>query len=173
MSYQVLGVAAGNGVSLYPFKDQVIGNIEPRAIFHSVGDKQWKANFPDAFMDRGKGKLPKVKPQVIISSPDCGSGSILRLSVAKEYGDIKENKSLNLFMAAIRKYKPEFFYFENLPGMFRSFSKGDFTDEFPNYHLTFHEASVSRWGNSQIHRVRLVIIGCRKDLNCNWERLFK
>lgn len=174
MSYTVLGVSAGNGVSLYPLRSHVIGNIEPRAIFHSLGEKQWFANFPGTFFENGKKPFnKKLKPDVIISSPDCGSGSILRLSVAKEYGDIKENKSLNLFFASIHFYKPDFFYMENLPGMFRSLPKKSFIEQFPKYNLTFHEASVSKWGNSQLHRVRLVIIGSRKDLNCNWEKLFR
>lgn len=172
MSYTVLGISSGIGVSLYPFKSHLIGNVEPRAIFHSPGEKQWNANFPDVPLYRD---LENTNQQVnvIIGSPDCGSGSVLRLSVAKEYGDIKVNKSLNLFVKGIKMYKPDFLYFENLPGMFKSLSKERLQKKFSKYNLIFHEAPVSMWGNSQIHRKRLVIIGIRKDIDSQYLRLFR
>lgn len=175
MSYNVLGVSSGGGVSLFPARKRVIGNIEPRAIFYTPGDQQWKINFPNAFMRRDiPDELFDKQVQVIVSSPDCGSGSVLRLSVNKELGSIKDNLSLSLFFGSIKKYRPEFFYFENLQAMFKSLPEKKFRKKVKRYNLVIHNAPVSMWGNSQIHRKRMVIIGIRKDLvNCNYEKLFQ
>lgn len=173
MSYTVLGIAAGMGVSLYPAKDKVIGNVEPRAIFHTPNNIQWKQNFPKAPLYRELPEEMQSEVNVIVSSPDCGSGSVLRLSVSKTLGDIKTNNSLIMFFKSIRRYKPDFFYFENLPAMFKSLSLKKFQKKVKRYNLVIHEASVCMWGNSQIHRKRLVIIGIRKDMNCDFDHLFK
>lgn len=178
MDYRVLGISSGIGVSLYPFKDHVIGNIEPRAIFHTPKSEQWKSNFEMVPLLR---EIPMKESDpfkamgvnVILSSPDCGSGSVLRYSVNKELGDIKENPSLLLFFRGIKRYKPDFFYFENLPGMFKSLPLEDFRKKVENYNLVVHQASVSRWGNSQVHRKRLVIIGIRKDISMDYEKIFR
>jgi site-specific DNA-cytosine methylase len=163
MNYKVLGISSAMGVSLYPFKKELIGNIEARPIFHSPGDRQWKVNF---------GNIPLLreittaieKPDIIISSPDCGSGSILRMSRAKEYGDHKKNDSLKLFFEAMDLYKPKLFLFENLEGLFKSFPEEDFDKALQEYHLIKHIAPVTMWGNSQATRVRLIIVGIRKDI---------
>lgn len=178
MEYRVLGISSGIGVSLFPALGRVIGNIEPRAIFHTPKQEQWKLNFGmvpllkqipikecDSF-------LP-LKVNVVISSPDCGSGSVLRYSVNKELGTIKENPSLLLFFRGIKRYQPDFFYFENLASMFKSLPKKEFRKKVKNYNLVIHDASVCMWGNSQITRKRLVIIGIRKDIDCDYERLFR
>jgi site-specific DNA-cytosine methylase len=173
MNYKVLGVSAGGGVSLYPFKKHLTMNIESRSIFHTPDEIQWKANFGDIPFTHGKNLVCDGYPDVIISSPDCGSGSILRMSRAKKYGNHKENYSLTIFFAAITMGKPKFFLFENLEGLFRSYSLEDFQKMVPNYRLIIHNASVAFWGNSQIHRKRLIIVGIRKDLSPKIDKYFK
>ncbi len=42
---KVLGVCGGQGALLFPFRDKLIGNIEPRGVFHTAKEEQWKANF--------------------------------------------------------------------------------------------------------------------------------
>lgn len=171
MNYTVLGISSGIGVSLFPAKDKVIGNIEPRAIFHSLGNKQWAANFPNAPLYRTL-QVKQDNINVIVSSPDCGSGSVLRYSVNKELGTIKENPSLELFFKGVKRYKPDFFYFENLASMFKSLPKKQFRKRVKNYNLVMHDASVCMWGNSQITRKRLVVVGIRKDMDCDYKQLF-
>lgn len=165
MNMKVLGLNSGLGVSLFPFRKHLMGNIETRGIFHTPGNEQWNLNFPGVPLIKKMEGPPDVKDvDVLISSPDCGSSSIFRLSRAKEFGDQKKNDSLSLFFVGLRTIRPKFFYFENLPGLFKSFSKPRFIDLANEYYLMEFNESVTAWGNSQKDRVRLIIIGIRRDL---------
>lgn len=157
----VLGVCAGGGALLYPFKRALIANIEPRRVFHTKKDEQWKLNFGDIpFLSTYE--LPDYKPDIIFSSPDCGASSMMRLSKVKELGNPGENKSLNLVVSSILQYKPRIFLIENLPRLLSLLPKEYFTSIFKDYKLVFHECSVAEYGNPQLSRKRLLIIGVNK-----------
>lgn len=164
----ILGVNAGNGVLLFPFKKDVIGNIEIRSVFHTPGDYQWKLNFGNIPLYRKIGKelkLPEIKGvDVIISHPDCGHSSILAYSRAKKFSNPKDNESLTLFFKSVNYYKPKVFLMENLTALIENYGIEDLKSGLPHYYLVFHNLSVSKFGNSQINRKRLVLIGIRKDL---------
>ena len=147
----VLGVCAGQGALLFPFRKHLIGNIEVRGVFHTPGEEQWKANFGDIPFYKGY-NLPQFEERVdvIISSPDCGASSIMRLSKVKELGNPKDNRSLNLVTAAILEYKPKIFLIENLPRLLSLLPYEFFNLTFKDYKLIFHERSVSDYGNSQV-----------------------
>lgn len=179
MKLQVLGVCSGLGVSLHPLKKYVIGNLETRSVFHTPGNEQWKANFGDIPLWKKPAELEKTKhltPNVIISSPDCGAGSVFRLSRAKKLGDHHNNHSLALFFEAIRHFLPDFFLFENLDALFKSFPEAEFDQILDKYHLVKHTVPVSAFGNSQVTRKRLVVVGVKKTQGKKlkyWERIFK
>jgi len=172
---RVLGISSGMGVSLYAFRKYVVGNVEPRPIFHTPGNIQWNLNYPGVRLEKTVEALKDLADiDLIVSSPDCGSGSILRLSVAKKYGDYKNNPSLEAFFEGVNHFKPKIFYFENLEGLFKSVSEDKFKALLNNgYRLIKHIAPVSNWGNSQIHRKRLIIIGVREDLSRKVDKFFK
>ena len=45
---KILGVCAAQGALLFPFRShEIVANIEPRSVFHSKGELQWKVNFGD------------------------------------------------------------------------------------------------------------------------------
>lgn len=161
---RVLGISAGQGALLFPFKfvknAKILGNVEPRSVFHSPNEEQWKLNFGNVPFVK-KGFNPNWKPHVIVSSPDCGASSIMRLSKVKQLGNPEENASINLVIEGILYYKPQFFLIENLPRLLTLMSKEFFQETFKDYHMVFHECSVSNYGNSQVSRKRLVIIGIR------------
>lgn len=166
---QVLGVNAGNGVILYPFKSKVVGNIELRSVFHTVGNYQWGLNFGDIPLIRklnaDLSNLPNIpNVSIIISHPDCGHSSVLAYSRAKKFGNPKENKSLTLFFKSVSYYNPELFLMENLTALIDNYGEKDLIAALPNYNLVFHHISVSELGNSQINRKRFLLIGVRKDL---------
>lgn len=113
---RVLGVCAGQGALLFPFRENLLGNIEIRGVFHTPGEEQWKLNFSDIPFYKGFCLQEfDEKVDIIISSPDCGSSSVMRLSKVKELGNPKDNRSLNLVISSILKYKPKIFLIENLP----------------------------------------------------------
>lgn len=157
---KVLGVNGGNGVILHPFKEDLIGNVEPRAVFHTKGSHQWKLNFGDIPITRDLSQFEDERPDLIIGGPDCGHSSILSYSRAKKLSDPKENASVKLFIKALKKFQPRMFMMENLP---------QFLDSFPQfvpflekrYKLLIFKKPVSYWGNSQVNRKRLVIIGVK------------
>lgn len=159
----VLGVCAGQGALLFPFRKHLIGNIEIRGVFHTPGEEQWKANFGNIPFYKGFCLQEfDEKVDIIISSPDCGASSVMRLSKVKELGNPKDNRSLNLVTAAILEYKPKIFLIENLPRLLSLLPKDFFEETFKDYKLVFHERSVSDYGNSQVSRKRLIVIGVHK-----------
>ena len=163
---KVLGISAGQGALLHPFLGKknckIIANVESRGVFHTTKEEQWRLNFGDIpFLKQGFD--PNWRPNVIVSSPDCGASSIMRLSKVKQLGKPEENKSLNLVIEGILYYKPKFFLIENLPRLLSLVPKSYFEEIFKDYHLVFHEVSVSEFGNSQISRKRLVIIGVKSS----------
>ena len=163
----ILGVSAAQGALLFPFlhskKYKILANIEPRGVFHTSCESQWKLNFGDIPFYRGFCLQEfDEKVDIVVASPDCGIASIMRLSKVKELGNPKDNKSLNLVTAAIIEYKPKIFLIENLPRLLSLLPYEFFNLTFKDYKLIFHERSVSDYGNSQVSRKRLVIVGVHK-----------
>jgi site-specific DNA-cytosine methylase len=159
----VLGICAGQGGLLFPFRKHLLGNIEPRGVFHTPGEEQWKTNFKGVPFYKGY-NLPEFdeKVDVILSSPDCGMSSIMRLSKVKELGKPKDNRSLNLVIEGINYYKPKIFLIENLPRLLSLLPNEYLQEALKDYKLIFHERSVSDYGNSQVSRKRLIVIGVHK-----------
>lgn len=161
--YTVLGISAGQGALLFPFRKHLLGNIEPRGVFHTPEEEQWKANFGDIPFYKGYCLQEfDEKVDIIISSPDCGASSIMRLSKVKELGKPKDNRSLSLVIEGINYYKPKIFLIENLPRLLSLLPNKYLQESLKDYKLIFHERSVSDYGNSQVSRKRLVIVGVHK-----------
>lgn len=163
----ILGVSAAQGALLFPFlhskKYKILANIEPRGVFHTSCESQWKLNFGDIPFYRGFCLQEfDEKVDIVVASPDCGIASIMRLSKVKELGNPKDNRSLNLVTAAIMEYKPKIFLIENLPRLLSLLPRDFFEETFKDYKLIFHERSVSDYGNSQVSRKRLIVIGVHK-----------
>jgi site-specific DNA-cytosine methylase len=164
----VLGISAGQGALLYPFMNKegfkVLGNIESRGVFHTTGEEQWKLNFGDIPFTKGD-YIEGIKPQLIVSSPDCGASSVMRLSKVKKLGHPEENESLNLVINGIIKYLPTVFVIENLPRLMSLIPRYFFEQTFWSYDIIIHEVSVKEFGNSQVSRKRLIIIGVKKGVS--------
>lgn len=159
---KVLGICAGQGALLFPFKKQLLGNIEPRAVFHTKNEEQWKINFGEIPFLRG-GLPDEFNPDIILSSPDCGASSIMRLSKVKELGNPERNKSIQLVIEGIQRYKPKVFMLENVPRLMNLIPKNVWEEALPNYQLSFRVNSVGDFGNSQLSRKRLLIVGIKKS----------
>ena len=157
---KILGICAGQGALLFPWRNQLLGNIEPRSVFHTPKEEQWRLNFGGIPFLRNE--LPeKWHPDIILSSPDCGASSTMRLSKAKELGNPEKNKSIQLVIEGIMQYQPKIFMIENVPRLMNLMPEKIWQEAFPNYKLLFKVNSVSDFGNSQVSRKRLIIIGIK------------
>jgi site-specific DNA-cytosine methylase len=173
MKLKVLGICAGNGVILHPFrKTEILGNIEPRTVFHTPDDIQWKLNFRSEFDKSIDVNYNSNIVDVIIGAPDCGHSSVLAYSRGKKLSDPKDNASLQLYCDSVNKYEPKFFMMENLPRMLDNMGS-DLMTIFKKYRLFEFIQPVSSWGNSQMTRIRLVIVGVRKDINPKIDKFIK
>lgn len=161
----ILGVCGGNGVILHPAKDRLIANLEPRKIFHTKNQEQWRENFKNIPYFTDVNSVPfisKKRVKIIIGAPDCGHSSKLALSVFKKMFNPKQNESLQFYIFCVNKYQPEIFMMENLPAIMKNISIKDWKDYLPGYDLLFLDHSVFDFGNNQKTRKRLVIIGTKK-----------
>lgn len=157
---KILGICAGQGALLFPWRKQLLGNIEPRSVFHTQKEEQWRLNFGEIPFLRNE--LPeKWYPDIILSSPDCGASSTMRLSKAKELGNPEKNKSIQLVIEGIMQYQPKVFMIENVPRLMNLMPEKVWQEALPNYHISFKVNSVSDFGNSQVSRKRLIIIGIK------------
>lgn len=166
---KILGICAGQGALLFPWRKQLLGNIEPRAVFHTQKEEQWRLNFGEIPFLRNE--LPeKWHPDIILSSPDCGASSTMRLSKAKELGNPEKNKSIQLVIEGIMQYQPKVFMIENVPRLMSLMPEKIWQEALPNYNISFKVNSVSDFGNSQVSRKRLIIIGIKNTaksyINC-------
>ena len=166
---KILGICAGQGALLFPWRKQLLGNIEPRAVFHTKKEEQWRLNFGEIPFLRNE--LPeKWHPDIILSSPDCGASSTMRLSKAKELGNPEKNKSIQLVIEGIMQYQPKVFMIENVPRLMNLMPEKIWQEALPNYNISFKVNSVSDFGNSQVSRKRLIIIGIKNTaksyINC-------
>ena len=172
---RVLGVCQGQGALLFPFKRCLVGNIEPRGCFHTPKEEQWRINFGDIpFVKRPEElKIEKGQVDIIIGSPNCGTSSILSYSRKKSLGKPKEDETIKLFISEVKRLEPEIFVMENLPKLLDFITQNEWIENFPDYELLFHNHSVSAFGNSQISRVRLVIVAVKKGSSIAKTRQFK
>ena len=170
---KVLALLGGNGTSLYPFLNsrgfEILGNIECRSVFYTPKQEQWKLNFGEIPMVKDIDDLWSVKPDIIVSHPDCGHSSIMTYNKMKKYGNPRTNESMNMFFDGILHYKPKMWIMENLEGLLKAIPREEFEDIFKDYNLTFHVGSVQDFGNHQLCRKRLVVVGVKKgyDININ------
>jgi site-specific DNA-cytosine methylase len=158
LPYRVLGISSGNGVLTYALKENVIGNVECRSDYY-IGGKpyQWDINYPGIPMMKVLPNYEKV--DVVIGHPKCGMSSKFALSRGKKFGTHVGEESLDLFIEGIQKYNPLFFFMENLEKFTDSFPGEELESLFPNHYLVKIRGSVSRFGNSQLTRKRLVLVG--------------
>jgi len=176
---KIIGVCAGNGVMLHTFKNKdIVANIEPRRVFHTKLLEQWKLNFGNTpyFKSLNDYKEAKELPSSInylIGAPDCGHSSILSYSRAKKTHDPKDNISIAQYISSVEYFKPEVFLMENLIKFKETGTYQDMIELLSDqYRFITHEGSVKEFGNSQVNRIRLILIGIRKDQNKEADNIF-
>ena len=173
---EILGICAAQGALLYPFmgkkRFRVIGNVEPRGVFHTKKEEQWNLNFKGIPFEKGLDKLKEAKPFAIVGSPSCGHSSMFSYSRKKTLGDPKSDQTLNLFVESILHYRPEVFMMENLPKLLDLIPLTEWQEKLSEYELITHTHSVMEFGNSQKSRKRLMLIGVKRASRVK-SKLFK
>ena len=91
----VLGICGAQGALLFEFKEHLIANVEPRAVFHSKKEEQWKLNFGDIPFVRSLEEVKNSKIDLILGSPSCGHSSVFSYSRKKSLGKPREDVTLN------------------------------------------------------------------------------
>lgn len=170
---RVMGVCAAQGALLFPFRKHLIANIEPRAVFHTQGEIQWKLNFGFIPFLRELKQWEGITPNVIIGSPSCGHSSVFSYSRKKTLGKPREDLTLTMFINSIERFEPEIFLMENLPKLLDLIPLEEWQEKLPKYQLIVHCHSVFDFGNSQKSRKRLILIGIHKKSSLKPENFNK
>lgn len=160
MEHKVIAVCGGNGSWLYPFKDYLIMNVEPRANFLTPKNVQWYANFWNVEISR---TLPKFITPItaIVGAPNCGHSSMLALSNSV-FRPADDDYSFQMYFKAVEENKPMVFVMENLPKSQPVVEK--FAEKL-GYFLISNVLPMSEFGNSQTTRKRYVAVGIRRNLD--------
>lgn len=169
----VLGVCGAQGALLFKFRKNLIANIEPRSVFHTTLEEQWRLNFGETPFLRNLGQLKTDKKvDIIIGSPSCGHSSVFSYSRKKSLGVPKEDESLSMYITSIKTLKPKIFLLENLPKLLELYPVEQWESILDEYEIIKHCHSVSYFGNSQVSRKRLILIGVIKGLKVD-KSIFK
>lgn len=168
---KILAVCGSNGSWYYCLRRHIVANIEPRSVFYTPNQIQWSLNFKAPYyksLDEYNGGA-----DIIIGAPDCGPSSILSYSRAKKLGNPKENLSMMTFINSINKFKPSLFIMENLPKLLDLITEKEFNEYFKGeYELDIMIENVSKFGNSQVSRHRLIMVGRKKGLGIPKLKIF-
>lgn len=168
MKIKALGICGAQGALLYKLRRYLIGNVEPRSVFHTPKEEQWRLNFGNIPFVRNIKELEydkNIDIDVILGSPSCGHSSVFSYSRKKSLGKPKEDPCLNLFLSSIHLIKPKIFILENLPKLLDLIPLPEWEKNLSNYRLIVHCHSLIDFGNSQKSRKRMILIGIRKDIS--------
>lgn len=170
-NWKILGVCGAQGALLYPLRRWLIGNIEPRGVFHTPNEEQWRLNFGEVPFVKSLDALKIDNPDMIVGSPSCGHSSVFSYSRKKTLGKPREDVCLNLFLSCVKKFTPRIFVMENLPKLLDLIPLPEWEANLPGYKFIVHSHSVSAFGNSQTSRKRLLLVGIRAD-STKFEKYF-
>ena len=110
-----------------------------------------------------------AKIQGIIGGPPCQAYSLAGRSRKKDMGNDPRNYLYLYYLEFIKKYKPDFFVFENVQGIISAKGGTIFSDiqkhmKDIGYSIDYKLLDSNDFGVIQ-HRKRIIIIGYKKELN--------
>lgn len=157
-----LGIYGGIGSMLCAARQsgfKILGNIEPRNYFHTG---TFEKNFTNSFMVKKFDKsLITDGVDVAFCHPRCGNHSSLNTTGKKENKN-KDPGDIPHLIEMLKHVKPRFFVIDNLPKMLNVVPMKVWRKEFPEYDVVAELVSNYHYGNAQLKRVRLIIIGSLK-----------
>lgn len=176
-----LGITCGIGSMLCAARNagfEVLGNHEWRKYYHKKdpqGKNTFTENFPGAYFVEEypqdifeKGSKQENfwwrvgKVDVVYGHPECGCYSALNFS-NKTFRDKQMTKSdIPKFLEAIATVKPRFFVMDDLPRSFLGMPISEYHQILPEYDLFPEWISNYHYGNVQLNRKRMFMIGALK-----------
>ena len=166
MNLTAMGMTDGVGCMLVGAQEQdyeILGNIEWRKYYHSG---TWQKNFPGAFMVYNWDQMGKLIPQnitMIMGHPECGQWSNLGFaSLGKSQSRYEVPSDIQVFIDCVKRVKPEFFAMDNLVKSLYAVPLTKWNEELPEYDIFAEYISNYHYGNSQLCRKRMFIIGSKK-----------
>lgn len=153
-----LGIMSGIGSMLCAAQQEgftIVGNVEHRSYFWTG---TFEANFPKAFFVKQLDNL-STKVDVIFAHPSCGNHSSLNTTGRSKNSDAGDIPPLIEYLQRIR---PTFFVIDNLAKMLNVVSIKVWAKSFPEYDLFPEFVSNYHYGNAQLKRTRLIIVGAKK-----------
>lgn len=161
-----LGMTDGVGSMLVGAKDQdyeILGNIEWRKYYHSG---TWQYNFDNAWMVNTWEEAPSIPDDldIIMGHPECGQWSNLGFSsMGNTMARYEVPSDIPVFIHGVRKYRPKMFAMDNLVKSLHAVPLTKWAEELPEYDLFVEYVSNYHYGNVQLHRKRMFIIGALKE----------
>jgi DNA (cytosine-5)-methyltransferase 1 len=173
---KALGVTCGIGSMLGAARlagFEILGNYEWRKYYFKKdinGKNTFKENFPDAFMveqypqdARGpETHILRGRVDLVLGHPECGSFSALNFSNKNFREQQKTPSDIPKFIKAIQTIKPRFFVMDDLPRAFIGMPMAEYHKLLPDYDLFPEWISNYHYGNIQLNRKRMFMIGALK-----------
>lgn len=166
-----LGVTCGIGSMLCAARQaglNVLGNHEWRKYYHrkdEQGHNTFVQNFPGAYFVQ---KYPQDGAEfpsgvdVVFGHPECGSYSALNFSNKNYKENQKDAGDIPLFLEAVATVKPRFFVMDDLPRSMIALPMSEYHAILPEYDLFPEWVSNHGYGNVQLNRKRMFMIGALK-----------
>lgn len=163
MSLKCLGVYSGIGAPLLGARAagfEIVGNIDHRKIFKK--DQTFVKNFnAPMWMHHNDAPLDEFKNiDLVFGHPACGGFSTMRVNKEED-----KDYMIPDFVDAVKRIQPKFFAMDNLAKSLTRMDAYMWIEAFPEYDLFFEWVSNYGYGNAQINRDRLFVIGALKDLD--------
>lgn len=171
---KALGITCGIGSMLGAARQagfEIVGNCEWRKYYYKKdpkGRNTFLTNFPGAWMvpdypQDSKEVLERIgKVDVIYGHPECGSFSALNFS-NKNYKEHQQGcADIPMFLNAVATVKPRYFVMDDLPRSFIGLPMSEYHKILPEYDLFPEWVSNYHYGNIQLNRKRMFMIGSLK-----------
>ena len=170
---KAIGITCGVGSLLIGAHEagfEVVGNVEWRTDYDKrdprTGLNTFETNYPGSFyrhkledLDIGE-RLEMYNVDVAMSHPECGNWSLMTVNKARLKHDVSD---IPVAIDMIEEFKPRFFALDEMPGALFAVPIEEWKRRLPDYDIFPEWISNYHYGNTQLNRRRMFMIGALKD----------
>ena len=151
---------------------KILGNVEWRDYYHHrdpQGRNTFTENFPGAFFVKSLKTMPEIgSPDIVMGHPECGKYSVMAFATTRKYEDVVKHQAsqsdIPLFVEGIQTMRPKYFAMDDMPLSLIPCPITWYANLLPDYELWPEWVDNAGYGNSQIFRKRMFIIGAKRGL---------